>query len=165
MNMNTIKVTVAKCGTNYAASLSDNVPGAVVFTADTYEEIQQNAQEVLKFHVEDMIADGGDVPDWLRIGDYKFEYNIINKTDQMKEAMQNQTNKEQMREDILKEFSAQGELVKGLGDALMHITLAGHFNEDGEWQEPEWKKKVLYDVAQARALIQKLYEAGMETQK
>lgn len=68
-----------------------------------------------------------------------------------------QINKEQMLEDILKEFSAQGELVKGLGDALMHIALAGNFNEQGEWVEPEWKKKVLYDVAQARALIKKLY--------
>lgn len=73
--------------------------------------------------------------------------------------------KEKMLEDILKEFSAQGELVKGLGDALMHITLAGHFNEYSEWQEPEWKNTVLYDVAQARALIKKFYEAGQEAQK
>ena len=73
--------------------------------------------------------------------------------------MEKQVNKEQMLENILKEFSAQGELVKDLGDALMHITLAGNFNEEGDWQEPEWKKKVLHDVAQARALIKKLYEA------
>ena len=58
-----------------------------------------------------------------------------------------QTNKEQMLEDILKEFSAQGELVKALGDALMHIALAGHFDEQGQWQDPEWKKAVLFDVA------------------
>jgi hypothetical protein len=74
--------------------------------------------------------------------------------------MEKQVNKEQLLEDILKEFSAQGELVKGLGDALMHITLAGSFNEQGEWQEPEWKKTVLFDVAQARALIKKLYLLG-----
>jgi hypothetical protein len=76
-----------------------------------------------------------------------------------------QTNKEQMLEDILKEFSAQGELVKALGDALMHIALAGHFDEQGQWQDPEWKKAVLFDVAQARALIKKLYETGLEAQK
>lgn len=75
--------------------------------------------------------------------------------------MEKQINKEKL-ENVLKEFSAQGELVKDLGDALMHITLAGNFNEDGEWQEPEWKKKVLQDVAQARALIQKLYEAKFD---
>ena len=67
-----------------------------------------------------------------------------------------------MLEDILEEFSAQGELVKGLGDALMHITLAGHFNEDGEWQEPEWKNEVLQSIAQARELIQKLYTNGLD---
>ena len=76
--------------------------------------------------------------------------------------MEVQVNKVQKIEDILKEFSAQGELVKDLGDALMHIALAGNFDEDGEWQEPEWKKKVLHDVAQARALIQKLYDAVQE---
>ena len=76
--------------------------------------------------------------------------------------MEVQVNKVQKIEDILKEFSAQGELVKDLGDALMHIALAGSFDEDGEWQEPEWKKKVLHDVAQARALIQKLYDAEQE---
>lgn len=78
--------------------------------------------------------------------------------------MVEQTNKEQMLEDIMKEFSAQGELVNGLGDALMHIARAGHFDEQGQWQEPEWKKTVLFDVAQARALIQKLYEATLDGQ-
>lgn len=71
-----------------------------------------------------------------------------------------QKNKEQMLEDILKEFSAQGELVNGLGDALQNIALAGHFDEQGQWQEPEWKKTVLFDIAQARALIKKLYMLG-----
>jgi hypothetical protein len=44
-----------------------------------------------------------------------------------------------------------------LGDALQNIALAGHFDEQGQWQEPEWKKTVLFNVAQARALIKKLY--------
>ena len=73
--------------------------------------------------------------------------------------MEKQVNKEQLLEDILMDFSAQGELVKDLGDALMHIARAGHFDEQGQWQEPEWKKTVLFNVAQARALIMKLYEA------
>ena len=74
--------------------------------------------------------------------------------------MAEQTNKEQMLENILKEFSAQGELVNALGDALQNIALAGHFDEQGQWQEPEWKKTVLFNVAQARALIKKLYMLG-----
>ena len=76
--------------------------------------------------------------------------------------MKNQVNKEQL-ENILKEFSVQGELVKGLGDALMHITLAGSYNEQGEWTEPDWKKEVLFNIAQARALITKIYEAVLES--
>ena len=74
--------------------------------------------------------------------------------------MAEQKNKEQMLEDILKEFSAQGELINGLGDALQDIALAGHFDEQGQWHEPEWKKTVLFKVAQARALIKKLYLIG-----
>ena len=74
--------------------------------------------------------------------------------------MAEQKDKEKMLEDILKEFSAQGELVNGLGDALQNIALAGHFDEQGQWQEPEWKKTVLFNVAQARALIKKLYMLG-----
>lgn len=76
--------------------------------------------------------------------------------------MEKQLNKEQMVEDILKEFSIQGELVKGLGDALMQITLAGSFNERGEWQEPEWKNDVLLNIAQARQLVQKFYYSGQD---
>ena len=78
--------------------------------------------------------------------------------------MEKQINKEQMLENILKEFSAQGELVNGLGDALQNIALAGHLDEQGQWQEPEWKKTVLFNVAQARAIIKKQYEAGLELQ-
>ena len=77
--------------------------------------------------------------------------------------MEKQVNKEQMLENTLKEFSAQGELINGLGDALTHITLAGSFNEQGEWQEPEWKNEVLRNIAQARELIQKLYFSGLDS--
>ena len=71
--------------------------------------------------------------------------------------MDKQINKEQMLEIILKEFSAQEELVNGLGDALMHIAREGYFDEDGQWQQPKWKQTVLFNIAQARALIQKYY--------
>lgn len=72
--MNIIKVTVDWSGKNYSASLSDNIPGAVVFTADTYEEVLKKTPETLDFHVGGMIADGDKVPHWLRIRDYKFEF-------------------------------------------------------------------------------------------
>ena len=65
-------------------------------------------------------------------------------------------------ESILKEFSAQKQLVDNLGDALMNIAMTGQFNERGEWEEPKWKPTVLFDLAQARGLIQKLYLMSLE---
>ena len=67
MKMEKIVVDVAWCNKNFSASLSDNVPGSVVFTADTFSELQKEAKESLQFHVEGMIADG----------DYEFEYHLL----------------------------------------------------------------------------------------
>jgi predicted RNase H-like HicB family nuclease len=75
--MEKIKVDVQWCDKNFGASFGDNVPGAVVLTAKTFEELKREVPETLKFHVEGMIADGDDVPQWLRDGDYEFEYNLL----------------------------------------------------------------------------------------
>lgn len=75
--MEKIRVDVAWCKKNFSASLGENVPGAVVFTADTFGELQREAKESLDFHVEGMLADGDEVPRWLVEGDYEFEYNCI----------------------------------------------------------------------------------------
>lgn len=72
--METIVVNVSWCEHNFGASLGDNVPGAVVVTAKTYNELVKEVHETLKFHIEGMISDGDDVPQWLRDGDYQFEY-------------------------------------------------------------------------------------------
>ena len=75
--MEKIRVDVAWFNKNFGASLGENVPGAVVLTAKTYEELLQEVPETLRFHVEGMIEDGDDVPLWLRNGDYEFEYNLL----------------------------------------------------------------------------------------
>lgn len=75
--METIKVNVKWCDKNFGASLSENVPGAVVLTAKTYEELLREVPETILFHVEGMVKDGDDVPQWLRDGDYVFEYNLV----------------------------------------------------------------------------------------
>ena len=75
--MEKIKVDVAWCDKNFGASLGDNVPGAVVLTAKTYEELLREVPETLRFHVEGMLADGDEVPQWLIDGDYEFEYNLV----------------------------------------------------------------------------------------
>ncbi len=73
--MEKITVNVAWCDKNFGGSFGDNVPGAAVFTARTFAELQQVAKETLEFHVSGMIEDGEDVPDWLKTGDYEFVYN------------------------------------------------------------------------------------------
>ena len=78
--MEKIRVDVAWCNNNFSASLSENVPGAVVFTADTFSELQKEAKDSLDFHVEGMLADGDDVPQWLVDGEYEFEFNCLDAT-------------------------------------------------------------------------------------
>lgn len=72
-----IIVDVAWCDRNYGGSFGSNVPGAVVFTAPTFETLQKEAKESLEFHIEGLMENGEDVPEWLKNGDYEFEYNII----------------------------------------------------------------------------------------
>lgn len=75
--METIIVNVSWENKNFAASLGDNVPGAVVFTAKTFEELVREAHDALAFHVEGMIEDGDEVPEWLSKGEYEFEFNYV----------------------------------------------------------------------------------------
>ena len=73
--MEKIIVNVGWCGKNFGGSLGDNVPGAVVFTAPTFEALQKEAKESLKFHIDGLIEDGKEVPEWIKSGDYEFVYN------------------------------------------------------------------------------------------
>ena len=75
-SMEKIEVNVSWCDKNFGASLGENVPGAVVITAKSYDELLDAVRETLKFHVEGMVADGDDVPQWLRDGDYEFEFHL-----------------------------------------------------------------------------------------
>ena len=75
--MEKVRIDVQWCDKNFGASFGENVPGAVVFTAKTFEELQQMAAETLRLHVEGMLEDGDDVPQWLRDGDYELEYNYL----------------------------------------------------------------------------------------
>ena len=70
--MEKIVVNVAWCDKNFGASFGDNVPGAVVFTAPTFEELQKEAKETLDFHVKGLSENGEQVPEWIRKGDYEF---------------------------------------------------------------------------------------------
>ena len=76
--MEKIKVRVEWYDKNFGASLGENVPGSVVLTAKTYEELLREVPATLRFHVEGMLEDGDDVPQWLVDGDYEFEYELEN---------------------------------------------------------------------------------------
>ena len=80
MNMDkkeTIKVFVEWADSNFSASLGDNVPGAVVIAAKDIGELKKEVAETLRFHVEGMLADGDEVPQWLADGDYELEYDYV----------------------------------------------------------------------------------------
>ena len=72
--METIYVNVSWCGKNFSASLSENVPGAVVFTARSFRELQQEAKDSLEFHMEGMKEDGDEIPAWYESGEYDFKF-------------------------------------------------------------------------------------------
>lgn len=78
--MEKIRVDVSWCENNFSASLGENVPGAVAFTADTFVELQKEARESLEFHVEGMVEDGDEVPEWLVNKEYEFEYKFLDAT-------------------------------------------------------------------------------------
>ena len=75
--MEKIRVDVAWCDKNFGASLGENVPGAVVVTAKTFAELQKEVKDTLAFHIEGMVRDGDEVPQWLAEGNYEFEYNFM----------------------------------------------------------------------------------------
>lgn len=74
--METIRVDVDWCDKNFGACVGDNVPGAVVVTAKDYEKLQHEVEVSLHLHVEDMLADGDDVPAWLAEGHYRLHYQL-----------------------------------------------------------------------------------------
>lgn len=64
--METIIVEVRWCDRNFGVTFSANVPGAIVVTAKTYDELLKEIPETLKFNVEGMVADG----------DYEISYHL-----------------------------------------------------------------------------------------
>lgn len=72
-----IRVDISWRDQHFSASLGENVLGTVELAADTFAELQEEAKYCLELHVKDLIADGVDVPDWLRDKVYEFEYKFM----------------------------------------------------------------------------------------
>lgn len=56
----------------------------MVFTAPTFEALQKEAKDSLEFHVEGLLENGEDVPEWLKNGDYEFVHNYQDATTLLK---------------------------------------------------------------------------------
>lgn len=69
--METIKVLVDWCDHNYSAYISEKIDGVVIVTGKTIEELKQNIQESLTFHIEGLEEE---VDEWLAKGDYQLTY-------------------------------------------------------------------------------------------
>lgn len=77
--MEKVVVKVEWCGDHYSATYGDNVPGAAVFTADTFDDLQKEAVEVLQSHVEVYQEfKPEELPQWLADGDYELAYEFKN---------------------------------------------------------------------------------------
>ena len=53
--MKKLAVHVSWYDKNFGAALGDEVPGAVVLTAKTFEELQEAVPETLRFHIEGLL--------------------------------------------------------------------------------------------------------------
>ena len=69
-----VKVFVDWADKNFCASVDDIVPGAVVLTAKNIIELKRETMSTIRFHVDGMIADGDEVPQWLANGNFVLEF-------------------------------------------------------------------------------------------
>lgn len=74
VNEHTVCVYFSKCDNNYSAKVSDNIPGTLVFTADSFADLLEKTPMSVRSHVEDMLKDGDEVPEWLANDDYDIEF-------------------------------------------------------------------------------------------
>lgn len=75
-NMERIKVEISWEDKNYCCGWSCEGFGAVIVTAKTLEDLKQKFESALNEQIEDMVADGEDVPQWLADGDYEISYSL-----------------------------------------------------------------------------------------
>jgi len=73
--MKKIKTLISWSGDNYAATAS-NVNGVIIATAPTLEKVKKEFEESLKFHIDEAVADGDNISDDLKNGNYEIEYEM-----------------------------------------------------------------------------------------
>lgn len=74
--MEKITVEVSWSGKNYGGGWGCPEIGAVVCAGKTLDEFKAEFVSALEFHVEAMVADGENLPQWLVDKDYVVEYDL-----------------------------------------------------------------------------------------
>lgn len=74
--MEKIKVEVNWCEKNFACVWGCPDFGSIIVTNKTLEGLKKEFQKSLQWQIEDMLADGDDVPQWLASGDFEIEYDL-----------------------------------------------------------------------------------------
>jgi len=72
--MEKLTVTIDWCEKNYSASLVKDEIGVIVATAKTESVVKEKFKESLQFHIEGMVADNDEVPQYLANGEYEICY-------------------------------------------------------------------------------------------
>lgn len=99
-----VTVYFSKCNNNYCAKVSDNVSGTLVFTADSFTELLEETPMTVRSHIEDMLKDGVDVPEWLVNDDYDIEFVPEDN------RVQNSIRERQAEKDEFNEYAMHNEL-------------------------------------------------------
>lgn len=74
--MEKIKVEVNWCEKNFACVWGCPDFGSIIVTNKTLEGLKKEFQKSLQWQIEDMLADGDDVPQFLASGDFEIEYDL-----------------------------------------------------------------------------------------
>lgn len=73
---NIINVEISWSEKNFCCGWGYEGVGAILCTNKTLSGIKQDFEESLRFHVESMVEDGDQVPEWLVYGDYEIVYTL-----------------------------------------------------------------------------------------
>lgn len=73
---NIINVEISWSEKNFCCGWGYEGVGAILCTNKTLPRIKQDFEESLRFHVESMVEDGDQVPEWLASGDYEIVYTL-----------------------------------------------------------------------------------------
>ncbi len=74
--MKKITIKVEWCGKNYSGHYADDALGVIVATGKTIEEFKKEFSEAMDFHIEGLIEDGDDIPQWALTKQYEIDYDF-----------------------------------------------------------------------------------------